>query len=133
MARTQPDLTAARANRLCKMLMALNGGPQAKDDLVRKLRLEERGFFRDLKLIRQLGIAVASADNRYLLTISLNEALSKLPVPDLKLSLRDALELSHGQSPTHRRVRRKIEALIGPVDALDEERVSHRAMIGVGP
>ena len=128
MARTTPDLTPVRANRLCKMLLALGHGPQLKDVLVKKLKVEERGFFRDLRLIRQLGINVTANDNRYLLTMSLDDALEKLPLPDLKLSLRDALTLSHGQSPTHRRVRKKLEALIGPVSEF-ENRPTHRSML----
>lgn len=123
-----PDLSPVRAHRLCKMLIALGHGPQPKEKLVRKLRVEERGFFRDLQLMRKLGIAVTATGNRYLLMMSFGEALSKLPVPDLKLSLRDALELSHGHSPTQRRVRRKLESLIGPVEDY-EPHTTHRALI----
>ena len=128
MARSTPDLTPVRAQRLCKMLMALGSGPQAKDKLVKKLKVEERGFFRDLRLIRELGIAVTASDNRYLLTISLDDALGKLPLPDLQLSLRDALELSSGYAPTQRRVRRKLEALIGPMTELEFRPPEHRAL-----
>ena len=127
MARPIPDLTPDRANRLCKMLLALGHGPQAKDTLVKKLKVEERGFFRDLRLIRQLGINVASNGRGYVLAVSLDDAFQKLAVPDLKISLRDALELSHGHSPAQRRVRRKLESLIGPVADLDrDEPHTHR-------
>ncbi|CAN5455435.1 hypothetical protein BH11PLA2_BH11PLA2_31990 [soil metagenome] len=119
MARPCPEITADRANRLCKMLFALGDGPQAKDRLVKKLKLEERGFFRDLRLIRDLGISITHHDNQYLLTASLEDALRKLPVPDLKLSLADALDLARGQAPVHKRVRKKLEAFIGSVEQLD--------------
>lgn len=119
MPRPSPELSPTRAQRLCRMLMALGEGPQHKNALVRKLKLEERGFFRDLRLMRQLGINVTANKHRYLLTISLAEAFGRLPLPRLKLSLQDALVLCNGSSPAHRRVRRSLEALIGPVDAFD--------------
>lgn len=127
MART-PDLTPDRTHRLCRMLMALGKGPLAKEALVKKLKVEERGFFRDLRLIRELGINVANNTRGYFLAGSLDDAFCKLPIPDLRITLRDALELSHGHSPAQRRVRRKLEDLIGPVSEL-ENRPRQRTML----
>jgi hypothetical protein len=124
---SQPDLTPDRAHRLCKMLIALGHGPLGKDVLVRKLKLEERGFFRDLRFIRELGINVATVERGYVLAGSLDDAFTRLPVPDLKISLRDALELSHGHTPVQRRVRRKLESIIGPISDLEPR--SNRVMI----
>jgi hypothetical protein len=46
----------------------------------------------------------------------LDDALARLPVPDLKLSVRDALDLARGQAPVNKRFRRKLEEAIGSVD-----------------
>src|SRR3954451_10356702 len=110
MARSSPVLTPDRATRLCKMLVALGHGPQPKQILVKKLKVEERGFFRDLRLMRQLGIHVASNNRGYVLASSLNDAVRRLPVTGLQISLADAVEISHGHLPSQRRLRRQLEA-----------------------
>ncbi len=120
MARRKPDLTPERASRLCKMLRVLGNGPQPKDILVRRLGVEERGFFRDLKLIRELGITIDSSGSSYRLTSGLDDALYRVPMPDLKLSLREALELSQGRSPVHRLLRRKLVSMVGPVRSFEK-------------
>ena len=118
MARPQSDITPDRASRLCKLLFILGEGPQDKQTLADRLALEDRGFYRDLRYIRDLDIRISSKKSRYVLLTSLNDALERLPVPDLKLSMRDALELAGGQSPAHRRLRKKLVATIGEVEFL---------------
>lgn len=128
MARRTPDLTPDRTHRLCKMLMALGKGPLGKDALVKKLKVEERGFFRDLAFLRSLGIDVGNNTKGYFLAISLDDAFCKLPIPDLRITLSDALELSHGPTPAQRRVRKKLESVIGPVSDFENHRPRHRLL-----
>jgi hypothetical protein len=118
MARPQTDITPDRASRLCKLLFILGEGPQDKQTLADRLALEDRGFYRDLRYIRDLDISIKARKSRYVLLTSLDDALDRLPVPDLKLSMRDVLFLARGESPVHRRLRRKLVDTIGEVEFL---------------
>ena len=61
-------LTAPRAARLHKLLTLLGEGPQTRRQLLTRLRLDIRGFYRDLEALRGLGIEVtAVVGNKYAL------------------------------------------------------------------
>src|SRR5207253_231940 len=51
-------LTPQRAARLYKLLILLGEGPQTRQFLLRRLKLDIRGFYRDLESLRALGIEV---------------------------------------------------------------------------
>jgi predicted DNA-binding transcriptional regulator YafY len=106
-------ITAPRASRLYRLLVILGDGPTTQAALVRRLKLDDRGFYRDLRLLRSLGIGVTAADARYRLDDSLDEALARLPVPDPQLSVREAQLLAKGTTPAHRKLRRQLDALTG--------------------
>jgi predicted DNA-binding transcriptional regulator YafY len=106
-------LTALRAARLYKLLTLLGDGPQTRRLLLSRLKLDVRGFYRDLETLRRFGIAVgAGLDTRYVLTGSVDDALAKLPFPDPGLNVRDALQLANGTSPAHRKLRQRVTAFI---------------------
>lgn len=108
-----PTLTASRATRLYKMLTLLAEGPQTRQKLLTRLRLDVRGFYRDLEAVRALGIEIApNHDNKYTLAGDLDEALARLPFPDPGLSVRDALQLANGTTAAHRKLRRRIDAFL---------------------
>ena len=108
-------LTASRAARLYKLLMLLDDGPQTRQRIVTRLKLDVRGFYRDLEALRELGIEIApNADNKYTLSGDLNQALSRLPFPDPGLNVRDALQLANGTTPAHRKLRKRIDAFLHP-------------------
>lgn len=106
-------ITAQRANRLYRLLCLLGRGPQTRGTLARKLKVDQRGFYRDLERLRSLGIGVTAVGNKYHLEGDLDDALALLPVPDPGLSVREALVLARGHTPVHRRFRQRLEALIG--------------------
>jgi hypothetical protein len=111
-----PTLTAPRAARLYRLLTLLDEGPQPRPRLLTRLRLDVRGFYRDLEALRALGIDIAAnADNRYALSGILDDALSHLPFPDPGLNVRDALQLGEGNTQAHRKLRQRINAFLhGP-------------------
>lgn len=108
-----PVVTAPRAARLYRLLSLTAEKAQTRTALVRKLRVDLRGFYRDLELLRSLGIGVPADGDRYQLLGTLDEALALLPFPDPGLSLREALVLCNGRTDAHRKLRSRVNTFIG--------------------
>lgn len=106
-------ITRERAVRICKLLTLLSDGPQRRDTLIRKLKLNERGFYRELELLRAHGITIDPAGCRYYLMDDLESALAKLPAPDLKLNIREAMILAKGPTSAHRKLQSHLNQLLG--------------------
>lgn len=98
-------VTVDRAQRLFRLLKLLGQGPQTRPVLTRKLRLPIRGFYRDLEVLREVGIKIKLYDSRYHLQDDLSDALDRLPFPDPKLTLGDARQLGRGRLAVHRKIR----------------------------
>ena len=110
---TPPALTAARAARLYKLLTLLGKGPQTRRLLLARLKLDVRGFYRDLEALRGHGIEITAApDHRYSLTGTLDDALANLPFPDPGLNVRDALQLANGTTAAHRKLRLRVNTFL---------------------
>lgn len=106
-------LTALRAGRLYRLLTLLGDGPQTRRLLLTRLKLDVRGFYRDLETLRGFGIEVGPGlDTRYALSGPLDDALAKLPFPDPGLNVRDALQLANGTSPAHRKLKQRVTAFL---------------------
>jgi hypothetical protein len=108
-----PHVTAQRAGRLCRLITLLGSGSHSRDVVLRKLKIDLRGFYRDLELLRSRGVMVTVEGTKYALDGDIDTALSKLPVPDPMLNVRDALVLARGNTDAHRRFRRRLDALLG--------------------
>ena len=109
-----PAVTAGRAGRLYKLLLQVEKRARPRGELRKKLKVDLRGFYRDLELLRELGIDITSEGDRYRLAGELDDALARLPFPDPGLSLRDALQLAQGRTEAHRKLRGRITAFLGP-------------------
>jgi predicted DNA-binding transcriptional regulator YafY len=106
-------LTAQRAARLYRLLTLLANGPQTRQQLLRRLKLDVRGFYRDLEALRGLGMEVHTGDdNRYALLSSLEDALARLPFPDPGLNFRDVQQLAKGDTSAHRKLKQKINSFL---------------------
>jgi hypothetical protein len=111
------SLTSLRAARLYRLLTLLGTGPQTRSLLLRRLKLDVRGFYRDLEALRALDIIVTTTgdESRYTLSGALDDALAKLPFPDPGLNVRDALQLSNGSTAAHRKLKQRINSFLnGP-------------------
>jgi hypothetical protein len=111
------SLTPLRAARLYRLLTLLGSGSQTRAFLLRRLKLDVRGFYRDLEALRTLGIEVTTTgdDTRYALDGELDDALAKLPFPDPGLNVRDALQLSIGSTAAHRKLKQRVNSFLkGP-------------------
>jgi hypothetical protein len=107
-------LTGQRAARLFRLLTLLGGGPLTRHQILRKLRIDVRGFYRDLEALRNLGVEVLSGDdNRYSLVIDLDEALARLPFPDPRLNFRDVQQLVKGETAGHRKLKQRLNSFLG--------------------
>src|SRR5262245_28603635 len=91
-------VTAVRAARLYRLLALLGGKPQTRGTLTKRLKLNLRGFYRDLESLRDLGITVALVEGRYALEGPLADALDRLPFPDPNLTWGQALQLAKGRT-----------------------------------
>ena len=105
-------VTAERAHRLCRMLQLLDGGPQTRAGLTQKLRLDVRGFYRDLELLRDAGIAVTLQDRRYTLEEPAAQAIDRLPFPDPHLTLGQARQIAKGRTAAHRKLQAQVRAIL---------------------
>ena len=105
-------VTAERAARLYRLLKLLALGPQSRATLMRRLRLDVRGFYRDLELLRTYGIELTLEGGRYELYQALAGALGRLPFPDPHLTLQDAIQLAKGRTLAHRKLKEQIALIV---------------------
>jgi hypothetical protein len=89
----------------------LRHGPVPRTTLLRRLRLNQRGFYRDIELLRTVGIRVAPVAGRYHLVPGFAAAVDMLPFPDPRLSLGEAQRLARGSSSAHRALRDKVRQI----------------------
>src|SRR5581483_7095625 len=96
------SVTPDRFARLNLLLTLLAKTPQTREVLARKLKLDIRGFYRDLEALRQAGISVLLEEGRYHLTGPLDAARNGLPFPDPMLTLGEVTHLAKGRTAAHR-------------------------------
>jgi len=105
-------ITADRFTRLHRLLRLLEGGPQTRGLLLRRLRVDVRGFYRDLELLREAGIAVTLSRQGYILSGDVATALALLPFPDPHLTYGDVLQLARGQSRAAQKLKQHLDRLL---------------------
>jgi predicted DNA-binding transcriptional regulator YafY len=106
------SISVERTARLYRLLRLLGARPQTRTELMRRLRLDIRGFYRDLELLRNAGIQVSAHNNRYSMRMTLASALEQLPFPDPGLSLGEAVRLSRGRSAAHNKVKALLTRIV---------------------
>ncbi len=98
------SVTAERSARLYRIVALLHSGPKTRDQLLYRLKLDVRSFYRDVALV----------EHHYRLDESLARALSHLPFPDPRLNLHEAMTLMKGRSAAHRKLKQQIELITRP-------------------
>jgi hypothetical protein len=104
-------VTPDRFRRLYRLLGLLGEGVHSRPILLRRLRLDLRGFYRDLEALRAAGVPIRVEQARYSLAEPLAAARDRLPFPDPHLSLREVRQLATGRGPAQRKLREQMEAL----------------------
>jgi hypothetical protein len=105
-------LTPDRAARLCRLLQLLAAGPQTRASLMRRLRLNVRGFYRDLEVLRAAGIVLILQERHYLLEGDADAAVSRLPLPDPHLTLGEAQQLAKGRTRAHQKLKAQLAQIL---------------------
>jgi hypothetical protein len=105
-------VTADRAARLYRLLRLVAAGPQTRQTLMRRLRLDVRSFYRDLELLRMAGIQLELVDHRYALEGKPDRAVERLPFPDPGVTLGEARQLAKGRSAAHRKLQSQIQRIL---------------------
>jgi predicted DNA-binding transcriptional regulator YafY len=107
------SVTTERATRLYALITLVALAPRARQELIRRLRMDVRGFYRDLNLLRAAGIELVMSDGRYRLNQARASAYAMLPFPDPRLTLGEAREVARGRSTAHRKLTRLIASITG--------------------
>jgi predicted DNA-binding transcriptional regulator YafY len=105
------SVTAARVARLYRFIKLLARGPVSRADLLRRLGLNQRGFYRDVELLRAAGIRVVPREGRYALQPGFESAVDLLPFPDPQLTLGEAQRLAKGATAAHRSLRERVRQI----------------------
>jgi len=104
-------VTAERAARLYRLLKLVGDKPRTRAELSRRLRLDIRGFYRDLELLRTAGIELPLVKRRYALQEPVAVVLARLPFPDPGLTLGEAMQLARGRTRAHRKLKEQIKQI----------------------
>ncbi len=105
-------VTAERAARLYRLVRLLGAGPQPRERLIQRLRLDVRSFYRDLELVRAAGIVVWLQEGSYTLEEDADTAIARLPFPDPRLTLGEARQLAKGRGPVQRKLKAQIDKIV---------------------
>ena len=104
-------VTADRAARLYRILKLLGKGPQKRETLTANLKVGVRDFYRDLKVLREIGIEVSVTEHRYTLAENVQNAMSRLPFPDPHLTLGETRQLAKGRGNVHKKLQQQIKKI----------------------
>ena len=101
-------VTSERAARLFRLITLLGKGPQTRSGLAKRLKLGVRKFYRDLEVLRKVGIEVELSEGKYSLKDAAAKTLQRLPFPDPGLNLGEARQLAKGRSKAHKKIQQQI-------------------------
>jgi hypothetical protein len=105
------SVTADRFRRLYRLVGLLAEGTHRRPVLLRRLRQDVRGFYRDLETLRKAGIRVRVLEGRYVLDGDVETARALLPWPDPHLTLGEIRQLARGRTAVHQKLARQVEDL----------------------
>ena len=104
-------ISMARAGRLFRLVKVLAVGAVPRAQLLKKLRVGMRTFYRDVDLLRECGIEVDTKDSSYALVGKLDDALHRLPYPDPELTFGEVTSLMKGVSGSAKKLRQQFEQM----------------------
>ena len=105
-------ISGPRAGRLYRLLKSLSRGPMSRPQLLKRLKVGMRTFYRDVDLLRECGIVIEPGESGYALETSLDAALSLVPFPNPQLTFGDVVTLMKGRSASHRKLRHAFDGLV---------------------
>jgi predicted DNA-binding transcriptional regulator YafY len=84
--RAAATITLTRAARLFQLVRFLASGPQPRDQVQHGLGIGLRTFYRELELLKRLGVRIQFDQKTYRMVTSAEEAEARLPFPDPHLT-----------------------------------------------
>jgi hypothetical protein len=102
------SVTAERAGRLYRLVRLLSDAPQSRANLLRRLSLNIRGFYRDLETLRSAGVSIVLTKGRYTLAEDATEAIDLLPFPDPGLTFGEARQLAKGRGKGNKKIQQQL-------------------------
>lgn len=102
--RPATHITLARAARLHRLVSLLGAGPRTREQVLSHLAIGLRTFYRELELLKRVGVKVRLVGKTYELQTSLDDAEGRLPFPDPQLSFAEMAELSQCPGEAGRRL-----------------------------
>jgi hypothetical protein len=108
----QASVSLERAIRLYRLVEFLGDGPRTRTQVLAKLKIDIRTFYRDLELLRVCHIEVTLEARKYALASSVKDALQALPFPDPCLTLGEAQLLAKGKTKIHAKLREVLKQIV---------------------
>ncbi len=109
------QISLARAARLHRLVGCLAATPQTREQILAALNLGLRTFYRELELLKRVGVTVKLQARRYTLATRADEAAGRLPFPDPQLTFAEMAELATSPTPAGQR----LAALLAQVTTMD--------------
>ena len=110
--RVSVRISLGRAARLHRLVKALSEAPAGREELLDRLGVGLRTFYRELQLLRRLGVRVALKAGRYDLRTDLERSEALLPFPDPQLSFAEISELARTSGPAGRRLAELLRSVV---------------------
>ena len=113
--RLSVNITLARAKRLYRLVLVLTEEGPSRDQVLHRLDLGLRTFYRELELLKKSGINVVVEAKAYRLKTPRDEAKALLPFPNPGLSFAEVTELAQGQGPAAQRLAELLATVTEPI------------------
>jgi predicted DNA-binding transcriptional regulator YafY len=94
------------------MVRGMSEGPPTRDELLARLGIGLRTFYRELELLRRCGVRVRLRERRYVMATTPAQAEDLLPFPDPRLSFAEMKELSGHPGMAARRLAQLLERVL---------------------
>lgn len=124
--RPSTQVTEARAARLHRLVRTLCEGPRSRAEILERLGIGLRTFYRELELLRRCGLRVRLESRRYTMQTSREDAEGRLPFPDPRLSFAEVEELALGSGPAARRIAGLLQRVLEASNAVGSPTASRR-------
>lgn len=123
--RPATHITLARAARLHRLVSILGAQPRTREQVLSELAIGLRTFYRELELLKKVGVKVRLRGKAYELQTSLDEAEGRLPFPDPQLSFSEMEELAQCPCEAGRRLAALLASVVSePVKPTARKRKS---------
>jgi predicted DNA-binding transcriptional regulator YafY len=109
-------ITLGRAARLFRLVRLLAEGPRPRDQILAVLGIGLRTFYREVELLRRVGVRIRLLRKQYTLQTTAEQAEGRLPFPDPQLTFAEMRELVQGSGEAARRLAGLYEQVVSGVE-----------------